>query len=30
MPNLKGTSPVARDEGGRSYAARMDSTRGPD
>ena len=25
MPNLRGASPVGRDEGGRSYAARADS-----
>ena len=24
MPNLRGASPVGRDEGGRSYAARAD------
>ena len=25
MPNLRGASPVGRDEGGRSYAARADN-----
>ena len=24
MPNLRGASPVGRDDGGRSYAARAD------
>ena len=28
MPNLRGVSPVGRDDGGRSYAARTDSGSG--
>ena len=29
MPNLRGASPVGRDEGSRSYAARSGSDSGP-